>query len=300
MTTVAWGATLGLMFGISALLLGSWAAARRAPRLAARIRPFVGPAGAGLDAGGDGLVAGLLALVTPTIHGEDQPDLDLALRLQRAGSPVGPEQFRLERLIWCALGASAGAALGALVGAGGAPIATSAVLAGVGGVAGWWLAGVRLDRAIRRRQESIERHLPTLVDLLALAIASGAAPITALERAGATMTGPLADETARTAADARSGIAVDAALRAMALRIGVPSVQRFVDGVVVALERGTPVVEVVRAQASDVRAAESRRLMEVAGRKDVAMLVPIVFLVLPSVVLIAIFPGVQALHLVVP
>ena len=40
--------------------------------------------------------------------------------------------------------------------------------------------------------------------------------------------------------------------------------------------------------------------MEAAGRKDIAMLVPIVFLVLPSVVLIALYPGLQSLRLVVP
>jgi tight adherence protein C len=73
-----------------------------------------------------------------------------------------------------------------------------------------------------------------------------------------------------------------------------------VDGIVVALERGTPLAEVVRAQAEDARAAEQRRLMELAGRKDVAMLVPVVFLVLPTVVLIALYPGVQSLRLIVP
>ena len=86
----------------------------------------------------------------------------------------------------------------------------------------------------------------------------------------------------------------------MADRIGLASVQRLVDALLVALERGTPLAEVLRAQAMDARAADRRRLMELAGRKDVLMLVPIVFLVLPSVVLVAVYPGVQALRIVVP
>ena len=39
---------------------------------------------------------------------------------------------------------------------------------------------------------------------------------------------------------------------------------------------------------------------KLAGRKDVLMLVPIVLLVLPSVVIVAAFPGIAALRLVVP
>jgi tight adherence protein C len=101
-------------------------------------------------------------------------------------------------------------------------------------------------------------------------------------------------------ADVRGGEPVDAALRSLAGRTGVRAVQRFVDGIIVALERGTPLTDVVRAQAQDVRADERRRLVETAGRKDVSMLIPVVFLILPTVVLIALFPGVQSLRLVIP
>jgi tight adherence protein C len=37
--------------------------------------------------------------------------------------------------------------------------------------------------------------------------------------------------------------------------------------------------------------------MEFAGRKDVSMLIPVVFLILPTVVVIALFPGFRSLHL---
>jgi tight adherence protein C len=41
----------------------------------------------------------------------------------------------------------------------------------------------------------------------------------------------------------------------------------------VALERGTPLAEVLRAQAADVREAGKRRLLESGGRKEIAMMV---------------------------
>ena len=66
---------------------------------------------------------------------------------------------------------------------------------------------------------------------------------------------------------------------------------RFIDGLLVAIERGTPLAEVLRAQAADVREAGKRRLLEAGGRKEIQMMVPVVFLVLPVTVLFALFPG---------
>ena len=48
---------------------------------------------------------------------------------------------------------------------------------------------------------------------------------------------------------------------------GVPSVARFAQGVAVAVERGTPLADVLHAQAADVREAGRRELIEVAARE---------------------------------
>ena len=64
-----------------------------------------------------------------------------------------------------------------------------------------------------------------------------------------------------------------------------------VDGIVVAVERGTPLADVLRSQAQDVREAGRRAVMEEGGKKEIAMMVPVVFLVLPVTVLFAVYPG---------
>ncbi|MGY1709295.1 type II secretion system F family protein [Geodermatophilus sp. SYSU D00758] len=73
----------------------------------------------------------------------------------------------------------------------------------------------------------------------------------------------------------------------MAERTSLEPLARFVDGLLVALERGTPLAEVLRAQAADAREAGKRLLLEAGGRKEIAMMVPVVFLVLPVTVLFA-------------
>ena len=62
---------------------------------------------------------------------------------------------------------------------------------------------------------------------------------------------------------------------------------------IVAVERGTPLAEVLRAQAQDVREEGRRAVMEEGGKKEIAMMIPVVFLVLPITVLFALFPGFQ-------
>ena len=81
----------------------------------------------------------------------------------------------------------------------------------------------------------------------------------------------------------------------MAARVDVPAVRRFVDGVAIAVQRGTPLADVLRAQAGDARADLHRALLEIAGRKELLMLVPVVFLVLPTVVLVALYPAISSL-----
>jgi tight adherence protein C len=81
---------------------------------------------------------------------------------------------------------------------------------------------------------------------------------------------------------------------------GLPVVARFAEGMAVAIERGTPLAGVLHAQAADVREAGRRALIESGARKEIAMMVPVVFLVLPVTVVFAFWPGVVGLHLVTP
>jgi len=56
----------------------------------------------------------------------------------------------------------------------------------------------------------------------------------------------------------------------------------------------------LRAQADDGREARRRLLLEMGGRREVLMLVPVVFLIMPVVVLFALLPGLVSLELLVP
>jgi tight adherence protein C len=222
-------------------------------------------------------------------------------RLQRLGSGLSVEQFRVEQVLWGA-GAAAGVATLVLLWATRAGLAPGpALLACAAAFAVGVLARDQaLGAAVRRREEQVIAEFPTIADLLALSVAAGEGPVAAIERVVKRSDGELSRDLARVLGEVRTGTPVTRALDALAVRTGVPVLARFAEGLAVALDRGTPLVEVLHSQATDVREAGRRVLIETGARKEVAMMLPVVFLILPVTVLFAFYPGVIGLDLTSP
>jgi tight adherence protein C len=221
-------------------------------------------------------------------------------RLEQVGGGMTVEQFRAEQVLWGGFGLAAAfglALLSLLLGTGTSPVAllVSAALFTVLGVLG---RDRYLTRQVVRRDERMLEEFPTIAELLALAVTAGEGPVGALERVTRISAGELSRELARALAEARAGASLVQALEGIARRTSLAPLARFVDGVAIAVERGTPLADVLRAQAVDVREAGKRQLLESAGRREIAMMVPVVFLVLPVTVLFALFPGFYGLRLV--
>lgn len=223
-------------------------------------------------------------------------------RLDQAGRGVSVEQFRLEQVIWGAAGLLGGLllALGALLRGARTGPAAFLVLSLVLALAGVVGQDRLLTADVRRRESRMLAEFPTIAELLALSVAAGEGAVGALERVTTLSRGELARELRRALGDARAGASLVTALERMAARTSIPALARFVDGMAIAVERGTPLAEVLRAQAVDVREQGRRELLEAGGRKEIEMLVPVVFLVLPVTVVFALFPGFYNLSLAVP
>jgi tight adherence protein C len=223
-------------------------------------------------------------------------------RLERCGSDMTVEQFRVEQVLWSAGGLLISLLLASLALVRAHTLNPVAVL--LLAVTGAATGGLARDRALtaaaQRREARMLEEFPTIADLLALSVAAGEGAAGALARVAGLATGELSRELGRALSDARAGASLVAALEAMAARSGVPALSRFVDGMAIAVERGTPLAEVLRAQAVDVREQHRRALLDIGGRKEIAMLVPVVFLVLPVTVVFALFPGFYNLSLTVP
>ena len=302
------GAVLGSAAAGGLLLALRYAPPLRTIRLADRVAPYVVEAQPSARWHGPTVATAPLATVR-RVFGPALSDVVAALdravggrasvRRRLAGLNVSStlEEFRLEQVIW-GVGAMLGAAF--LTSAAGAARGSVEPLVVIAAALGGLVAGILgrdywLSRQLSRREQVMLAEFPVIADLLALAVAAGESPIDAITRVCALAGGELARDLEAALGRARTGGTLTAALGDLATRTTVDPIATFVRGVVVAMERGTPLADVLRAQAIDVHEASRRALLDAAGRKEVSMMLPVVFLILPVTVLFAMYPGLLTL-----
>lgn len=311
MTLATWGAGLGGTAAVGLLLVLQVALAGRRPTLEQRVLPYVRdllPVARRLPPPGDRSGSAIAAVFGPWVQAA-AGFVDRVLggaasvrrRLERAGLPMTVHEFRVEQVVWGLVAFSATAAVSLLVALRSPGRAVPLlVLCLVAFATGALLRENRLTAQVKERERRMLAEFPTVAELLALAVAAGEGPVSALDRVVNRTSGELSRELGRVLAEVRTGTPVARALDDLAARTGVPVVARFAEAVAVALERGTPLTDVMHAQAADVREAGRRALIETGARKEVLMMVPVVFLVLPVTVMFAFWPGVVGLRLVSP
>lgn len=307
--TTALAVLTGAALGSGLWLLVSIAPRIGRPRLTARLAPYLVDVSAEArrmtrPRSADPLpVVG--ALIAPVVEGLGRA-LDGVLggaplirtRLRQAGSTMTVAGHRARQLLGSALGAAVGAAAGILAGRDGSgllPVGLAGLV--VGAVVGVGATDALLARAARRRVARLSEEFPTVVEFLALSVSAGEPILDALRRIARTGSGELAGEFARLVSRTAAGQPLARALAELRDDLSMPAVARLVDQVLAALERGTPLAEVLRAHALDAREESKRRVLEAAGKREVAMLVPLVFLILPVTVLFAVWPGLMVLQL---
>ena len=161
---------------------------------------------------------------------------------------------------------------------------------------GGWYAKWQLASKATKRIEIIEAQLPAVLDLLAFAVAAGEPVLLATRRIANTCDGPLVVELQTVVNAVNSGESLSQGLAKLDSEIDSQSVRRAIHSLNLALDRGTPLAQVLRAQAADARAHQARALLVLAGRKETAMMLPVVFLILPMIVALALYPGMVALQ----
>ncbi len=302
-----WAVVEGLMLGVGlTFVLGWWRA--RTPTLATRIAPQVRPIGgwrgsSSADLGVSppawfgGIFSARLWDATRLVERWGSPSVELTSKLRRAGSSLTLAQFRAEQVVWGVAGVIGGVAVAGAMAARGSSLAPLVVMIASVGLAGGAAREYVLTRAIRRRETRILSELPTVADMLALAVSAGEGVLGALERVVRTASGVLVEDLRWTLGEVRTGTPLADSFHALAERTGVAALSRFATGVAIAVERGTPLADVLHSQALDVREAGRRRLIEEGGKREIAMMVPVIFFLLPVTVVFAIFPGIVAIRL---
>ncbi len=305
---IAFAIVCGTAFGAGLVLCIAALPRWRAPSLAVRIAPYLRDvlpddvlppsvraslaqqASAGLGAAAQ-LRERMLHRIRAVWGGESL----LEQRLTQAGSPLSVERFRNRQLTWGITAAAVGVvvAIGlTIAGRGSASVAFVPVLAALLAVVGYEQA---LSYRAKRRMNRINEELPTMLEFLALCLSAGETLSGAIARLASASQSELAREFDRVGIAVASGAPLIDALDSMARRIDVASLTRAISQIVASLERGSPVAQVLQAQAADAREEARRTIIESAGHKEITMLLPVVFAILPLSIIFAIFPGLYVL-----
>ncbi len=94
-------------------------------------------------------------------------------RLDLLGRGQSHEEFRLEQVMWGLAGATTALAIVAVRGIAAGDLLASADLIALGGVGGVLARDQALTRSVHRRTERLRTELPTVVEMLAMAVGAG-------------------------------------------------------------------------------------------------------------------------------
>ena len=152
-------------------------------------------------------------------------------------------------------------------------------------------------RLSKKAQIEMANELPAIAEVFSILVSGGESLPVALNRVAQRATGSLATVIQHSVAELRQGSGLVVALDTLAREAGVSEVRRFCDSLIVALERGTSFSDVLGRQIQEIRSRQHAKLLTAAGRAEVGLLIPVVFLILPISVLFALWPSYLSLNL---
>jgi tight adherence protein C len=154
----------------------------------------------------------------------------------------------------------------------------------------YWDKGT-VSRIQKRRSDSAEAEFPSIVELFAVLVSAGESPSTAMLRVTERADGEMSRKFAGALIELKNGKSLSQSLEALGGQVSSPTIRRFCDTLILAIERGTSLSEVLNRQVEEVRAGQHALLLTAAGKAEISLMIPVVFLILPISVLFALWPS---------
>ena len=158
-------------------------------------------------------------------------------------------------------------------------------------VAGFVVPNMLLENKIKKRQKAIKQSLPDALDLLTICVEAGLGFEAAMKEVQDKWDNELSMAFGRVLQEVGLGKVRREALTDMADRIGANEMTSFVAAVVQSEQLGVSMSKVLRIQADDMRVKRRQRAEAEAQTAPVKMLMPMVFLIFPTILIILLGPA---------
>jgi tight adherence protein C len=233
------------------------------------------------------------------------PDLEtpagekLQQTLQQAGF-IGsgvPHAFQVLRV----LGAIGLALLGVLVGIFFGKSTSMVMILGIlGGLLGFLVPGVILQRRARNRQFAIARQLSDVLDLLVVCVEAGLGLFEAIKIVGVEserQKQEIGRELSLVASEISAGASLGQALRNLADRTAVEDIKPLAATLIQSEQLGAQIAPALHASSDALRVRRRLRAEEAAQKTTIKILFPLVLFVLPAMLMVIVGPAViQIIH----
>jgi tight adherence protein C len=164
------------------------------------------------------------------------------------------------------------------------------------GLLGFFLPVLWLGSRIRRRKNEIIKTLPDALDLLTISVEAGLPFDGAMQKVAEKWNNELSRAFQRALTEMQVGKTRREALRAMAERTEVPDVTSFVAALVQADQLGISIAKVLRIQSEQMRIKRRQRAEEKAQQAPIKMLIPMTFLIFPTILIVILGPALLILR----
>jgi tight adherence protein C len=177
--------------------------------------------------------------------------------------------------------------VGLLVGHG---VVVRVLVAAVMAACGWRLPLIYIYRRASHRALEIEREVPDLIDQMVVMLEAGVGFSSSLQICGERLRGALGQEMRLALQEQRMGASLPDSLSHVRDRIESPNLNSFVRAVVQGERLGVSIGQVMRDLAIDMRKRRRQMAEEQAQKAPVKMLIPLVFLILPTIFIVVLVP----------
>jgi tight adherence protein C len=161
---------------------------------------------------------------------------------------------------------------------------------------GWVVPPFLVGKRARGRIEQIDREVPELVDLLVTTVEAGIGFAAALQISARRVRGPLGEELRLTLQEQSMGLGMDDALANLLERAKESVAMRaFVQAIVQGETLGVSIGKILRDLAVDMRKRRRQAAEERAQKAPVKLLFPLVFLIMPAMIVVVLGPAAYAI-----
>ena len=146
------------------------------------------------------------------------------------------------------------------------------------------------------KESEINEELVNILQMLSIMISAGESPMMALRYISQRSVGYLPNLIKQSFAKYESGNNLTQSLEFIAAAAGSSALRRLTNLIQIAIQRGTPILDVLNNQVQSLNKQINLALLKKSGKSEITLLIPVVFLILPVSISFAIWPSIYGLN----